>query len=79
VYDFLDPHKEHGKLAAYIVGIAVAECIIFALVYGIIVLREKLIAIFCQSKAVRDKTTSEKRQGLDARGRHQKKLRPDLV
>jgi hypothetical protein len=65
VYDFLDPQKEHGKLAAYIVGIAVAECIIFALIYGIIVLREKLIAIFCHSKAGRDRTTSEKRQGLD--------------
>lgn len=46
VYNFLDPQKEHGKLAVYIVGIAVAECIIFAIVYGLCVLRQKLVSKF---------------------------------
>ena len=42
MYNFLDPGRGHGKLAAYIVGIAVAECVIFCIVYGICVLREKV-------------------------------------
>jgi hypothetical protein len=54
VYDFLDPHKEHGKLAVYIVGIAVAECIVFAIVHGICVGREKVFG-----------KRREKRQGLN--------------
>ncbi|KAF9261816.1 hypothetical protein L218DRAFT_961056 [Marasmius fiardii PR-910] len=43
-YPFLDP--KHGPiLAAYIVGIAVAECIIFAIVWGIMTLRQKLFPV----------------------------------
>ncbi|KAF8344769.1 hypothetical protein F5887DRAFT_832018, partial [Amanita rubescens] len=41
-YNFLDPKKEGGLLAAYIVGIAVCECVAYALVYGVIVLRQKV-------------------------------------
>lgn len=41
-YSFLDPQAQHGKLAAYIVGIAVGEVIIFALVHYAIVLRDKI-------------------------------------
>jgi len=40
-YSFLDPHKQGAKLAAYIVGIAVGEIIVFSLVRGIVVLRER--------------------------------------
>lgn len=40
-YSFLDPQKQHGKVAAYIVGIAVGEIIIFCLVRGVIALRER--------------------------------------
>lgn len=40
-YSFLDPQKQHGKVAAYIVSIAVGEIIIFCLVRGVIVLRER--------------------------------------
>ncbi|EDR00926.1 uncharacterized protein LACBIDRAFT_192763 [Laccaria bicolor S238N-H82] len=40
-YSFLDPQKQHGKVAAYIVGIAVGEIIIFCLIRGVIVLRER--------------------------------------
>jgi hypothetical protein len=40
-YSFLDPQKQHGKVAAYIIGIAVGEIIIFCLVRGVIVLRER--------------------------------------
>lgn len=41
-YSFLDPKKEGKLLAAYIVGIAVGQCIIFSLVTGLIYLREWL-------------------------------------
>ena len=41
-YSFLDPRKEHGFLAIYIVGIAVGEIIVFAIVYGVCFLREKI-------------------------------------
>ncbi|KAH9923972.1 uncharacterized protein BXZ73DRAFT_50715 [Epithele typhae] len=41
-YSFLDPAKEHAMLAAYIVGIAVAECVAFALVQGLTLLRLRL-------------------------------------
>ena len=43
-YSFLDPRKEHGFLAVYIVGIAVGEVIVFAIVYGVCYLREKIAA-----------------------------------
>jgi hypothetical protein len=42
-YGFLNPSKEHARLAGYIVGIAVAQCIIFLLVRGAIVLRQRLV------------------------------------
>jgi len=41
-YAFLDPQTQHGKLAAYIIGIAVGEVIIFTLVRYAIVLRDKI-------------------------------------
>jgi 1,4-dihydroxy-2-naphthoate octaprenyltransferase len=42
-YSFLDPHTEHAKLAAYIVGIAAAEIVIFVVVRYIMMLRGFLI------------------------------------
>ncbi|KAF9000093.1 hypothetical protein BDQ17DRAFT_1360100 [Cyathus striatus] len=41
VYSFLDPQKQHALLAAYIVGIAIGECVVFALVRTVMVLRER--------------------------------------
>ncbi len=41
-YPFLDPQTQHGKLAAYIIGIAVGEVIIFTLVRYAILLRDKI-------------------------------------
>ncbi|KAI0073957.1 hypothetical protein K474DRAFT_1602419 [Panus rudis PR-1116 ss-1] len=41
-YDFLNPHLQHAKLAAYIVGIGVGEAIVFTLVRYAIVLRVHL-------------------------------------
>jgi len=38
-YSFLDPKKEHGLLAAYIVGIGVVEAILFAFSWGLCTLR----------------------------------------
>uniref|UniRef100_A0A8H8CIQ3 Uncharacterized protein n=1 Tax=Psilocybe cubensis TaxID=181762 RepID=A0A8H8CIQ3_PSICU len=40
-YSFLDPKKQGGKLAAYIIGIAVAQIVIFSVMRGLIVLRER--------------------------------------
>jgi uncharacterized membrane protein YhdT len=40
-YSFLDPTKQHAKLAAYIIGIPIGESFIFAVVRGIVVLRER--------------------------------------
>ncbi|PPQ75684.1 hypothetical protein CVT26_001518 [Gymnopilus dilepis] len=40
-YSFLDPHKEGPKLAGFIIGIAVGFIIIFCIVRGIVVLRQR--------------------------------------
>ncbi|KAF9218881.1 hypothetical protein BS17DRAFT_475351 [Gyrodon lividus] len=41
-YGFLDPSKEHGLLAAYIIGIAIGYCVVFTIVKGICLLRCRL-------------------------------------
>ncbi|EIN13038.1 hypothetical protein PUNSTDRAFT_82585 [Punctularia strigosozonata HHB-11173 SS5] len=51
VYDFLDPGKQHALLAAYIIGIAVGCCLIFSLVRGVIVLRQRLARRFFPRRA----------------------------
>lgn len=40
-YSFLDPKKQGPKLAAYIIGIAVAEIIAFSVVRGLMVVRQR--------------------------------------
>lgn len=40
-YSFLDPAKNHGLVAAYVFGIALGECIVFAIVRYAIVFRER--------------------------------------
>jgi hypothetical protein len=60
VYNFLDPGKQHGLLAGYIVGVAVAECIIFVVVRGICVLRERISA-----RRTRVDPKSGPEQGID--------------
>ena len=42
-YSFLDPNTEHAKLAAYIVGIGVAEAVIFLIVRYLAMLRGYLV------------------------------------
>lgn len=42
-YSFLDPKKQGALLAGYIVGIAVAQCVIFAVVRTLIVARERIV------------------------------------
>ena len=42
-YSFLDPNTQGKLLAAYIVGIAVGQCIIFSIVNGAIYLREWIV------------------------------------
>ncbi|KAG1736686.1 uncharacterized protein EDB91DRAFT_502038 [Suillus paluster] len=43
-YSFLDPSTEHGLLAAYIIGIAVGYCVVFAIVRGICTLRCRVVS-----------------------------------
>jgi len=50
-YSFLDPAKGKGRLAIYIVGIALAECIVFVVVHVICSLRERIIARRARSHA----------------------------
>jgi len=47
VYSFLNPAKQKGFLAAYIVGIPIGEAIVFAVAQGICILRERII-VRCQ-------------------------------
>ena len=42
-YSFLNPNVTKKLLAAYIIGIAVGQCIIFLIVTGVIHLREWII------------------------------------
>ena len=41
-YSFLDPKKQGKLLAAYIIGIAVGQVIIFVIIRWVIMLREKI-------------------------------------
>ncbi|KAI6032711.1 hypothetical protein F5J12DRAFT_796039 [Pisolithus orientalis] len=49
-YSFLDPGSHPGRVAAYIFGIAVGYCIVFAVVKGIITLRCRLARRRWESK-----------------------------
>ena len=42
-YSFLDPHTEHARLAGWIVGIAAAEAVLFAIVRYAMLLRHLLV------------------------------------
>ncbi|KAJ7093419.1 hypothetical protein B0H15DRAFT_158086 [Mycena belliarum] len=44
-YPFLDPSKQHGVLAAYIVGIALGAALVFSLTRGLIMLRMRLVGL----------------------------------
>jgi hypothetical protein len=41
-YSFLNPSKGSKKLAIYIVGIAIGQCVVFLLVNGLIYVRKRL-------------------------------------
>jgi len=41
-YTFLDPGKHHAAVAGYVFGIAAAECIVFSLVRGAIIVRQRV-------------------------------------
>ena len=58
-YSFLDPAKEHARLAAYIVGIALAECIAFLLARGATWARTRLVRRFSRTQLRRDDAPSE--------------------
>ncbi|KAH7908137.1 hypothetical protein BJ138DRAFT_1013387 [Hygrophoropsis aurantiaca] len=50
-YGFLDPAKEHGLLAAYIVGIAVGYCVVFIIVRSICLFRWWLVARYTSASS----------------------------
>ncbi|EGN98716.1 hypothetical protein SERLA73DRAFT_181325 [Serpula lacrymans var. lacrymans S7.3] len=60
-YAFLDPSTEHGLLAAYIVGIALGECVIFVIVQGACRLRNRL-GVLCHAS-----TNPSEPEALDER------------
>ncbi|KAG8861072.1 hypothetical protein FRC20_011527 [Serendipita sp. 405] len=55
VYGFLDPHKKNAKVAAYIVGIPVAETVVFIVIWGLIHMRDW---IFPRAKGIRVVSTA---------------------
>jgi hypothetical protein len=72
-YAFLDPKREHARLAAYIVGVGAAGLIIFALVRTVMwararavralmargTLRERLAPVHAEETAAREKGSGE--------------------
>jgi len=50
-YSFLNPQKQGAKLAAYIAGIAIGEVVVFLLVRGVVLLRERLFTRRARRKA----------------------------
>ncbi|KAJ7257199.1 hypothetical protein B0H12DRAFT_1111419 [Mycena haematopus] len=45
-YSFMDPAHGHVRVAIYIIGIGIAECVVFTLVHGIVLLRQHSVARF---------------------------------
>jgi len=43
-YKFLDPTQYGGRVAAYVLGVLIGECIIFAIVWGVSRLRNIIFA-----------------------------------
>jgi hypothetical protein len=43
VYSLLDPHLPNAHVALYIAGIPIAETILFAMVWGVIHLRDRIL------------------------------------
>ncbi|KAI0781329.1 hypothetical protein BD413DRAFT_600712 [Trametes elegans] len=50
VYSFLDPHKEHVKLAGYIVGVGAAEVVAFVLARYLAVARVRLARRYARAR-----------------------------
>lgn len=65
----MDPTKQHAKLAAYIIGIAVGEIIVFAIVRGIAVLREQWAVKHGRVLRVSEKEGHDGWQGVGASSR----------
>jgi len=53
-YSFLDPKKQHGLLAAYVIGIGVGQCVVFSAVWGMCYLRERFSSRLKRSAASGD-------------------------
>ncbi|KAJ7055971.1 hypothetical protein C8F01DRAFT_1156497 [Mycena amicta] len=64
-YTFLDPVKEGGLLAAYIVGIAAGEIIVFLLARGVVALRQRLVVRMGRLPGPERSDDVVSREGLD--------------
>ncbi|KAH9890691.1 hypothetical protein C8Q73DRAFT_135673 [Cubamyces lactineus] len=63
-YSFLDPHKEHAKLAGYIVGVGVAECLAFLLARALTLIRARL-ALRLGSRSRTRSSDADSQQTID--------------
>ncbi|KAF8637264.1 hypothetical protein AX17_002944 [Amanita inopinata Kibby_2008] len=62
-YSFLDPKKEGVVLVGYILGIAAGECVLYAIVYGLVLLRTKLVDRYSHPNP--EESSQEEKEALD--------------
>ncbi|KAF5377985.1 hypothetical protein D9757_009831 [Collybiopsis confluens] len=68
-YPFLDPSKGSARLAGYIVGIAVAACIVFAFAKGIMWARMRMSGVRGREGKMVEGDDEERVDGVDEKGK----------
>ncbi|KAF7358930.1 hypothetical protein MSAN_01233400 [Mycena sanguinolenta] len=58
-YSFMDPAHGHVRLALSILGVGVAECVIFAVIHGIVLLRQLAVAHFFPASRTPDSDAND--------------------
>ncbi|KAJ7610130.1 hypothetical protein FB45DRAFT_993492 [Roridomyces roridus] len=58
-YTFMAPDGHPLKLALHILGVAAAECVVFAIAYGLVFLRQRVVARFFPSTSSKVSATSK--------------------
>ena len=62
-YSFLDPKKQGAMIAAYIAGIGIGNVVVFAAAWGIIRLREFLVAKYGKAPIVAGEVREDGEKG----------------
>ena len=57
-YSFMAPNGHPAKLVLHILGVGLAECVVFVVVHGLIVLRQRLVARLMTSRQPSDTQSS---------------------